>query len=451
VTATRDTPARRAAAAAKGPSVAVGVVALEFAAATQAFVASTLLPVIARDLGARTRLALLLAGTTIGLFVALPLAGRVVRRLGVARTSTLGLSCYVGGSVLAATAPTPAVFALGQASAGFGGGLLAVFGVSALIRHLGARARARVVAASSAMWIAPALVGPAATLALERVTGWRWALLLPVPIAVAGRLLVARAASYDAASAPPARPLGRTLLVPAGATVLVAGSAWPSWPAALAGAVVVSAGVTGLLPRGTSRAAPGAPAALAAMTLFATGYFGADSLVTVLFTDGYGVALSTATIGLSAAPLAWALTSLAAGRLVRSRRGAAAVVAGLALTAAAAGALALLAFGAVVPAAIAAWALGGAGVGLAYPGLYVRCTTPSADHPDAVALATAVITAEAFGGLLGRAVGGSVVSLAVASGLSPRTGLVAAYAMFAGVLALGSSAAARAGGTLGDR
>lgn len=47
------------------------------------------------------------------------------------------------------------------------------------------------------------------------------------------------------------------------------------------------------------------------MTLFAGGYVGADTLVTVLLTARDGVSLGAAAIVLSAAPLAWALTSLA--------------------------------------------------------------------------------------------------------------------------------------------
>ena len=75
------------------------------------------------------------------------------------------------------------------------------FGVSAVIRELDERVRARVVAASSAMWILPAFVGPPGTLALEHAVGWRWALLAPVPIVLAGRFLVAGAATHRAGRA----------------------------------------------------------------------------------------------------------------------------------------------------------------------------------------------------------------------------------------------------------
>ena len=65
----------------------------------------------------------------------------------------------------------------------------------------------------------------------------------------------------------------------------------------------------------------------------AAGWFGADSLVTVLLTDGYGTSVASAAVVLSAAPLASAATSLLRPRLVRGGRRPPAVV-GLSLTAA---------------------------------------------------------------------------------------------------------------------
>jgi MFS family permease len=395
--------------------LAVGVVALEFAAAVSQFVSSTLLPTVAGALDARDHLGLLLAGSTLGLFVALPLAPAVLHRLGSRRTLPVGLLLYTGGAVVSATAVTPWVYAAGRAGGGIGGGLLAVFGVSAVIRQLDGAVRARVVAASSAMWIVPAFVGPPGTLALEHAVGWRWALLAPLPVVLAGRLLVAGAAS--GAEEPAPRPVGRTLLVPAGVAVLLLTR---SPPLVVLGAVLALIGVAGLLPAGTARLARGLPAALAAMLLFATGWFGADGLITVLLTDGYGTSVARAAVVLSAAPLAWAVTSLIRpGRVHPS--------VGLALAAAG---VAVLASTDVYGLGLAAWALAGVGIGLAYPGLYVRCTT--SDRPAETA--TAVITAEAFGGLLGLAAGGRTVSLA---------GLVPTYAAFAALLAAAALATLR--------
>lgn len=416
-------------------ALAVGVVALEFAAAVSTFVSSTLLPTVARDLDARDHLGLLLAGSTLGLFVALPLASRVVGRLGAARTLTVGLIGYVGGAVVTATSGTAWIFGAGQLAGGLASGLLAVFGISAIIAHLDGELRVRIVAASSAMWIVPALVGPPVTLALEHQVGWRWALLLPVPIVLVGRMLVVRAARTDGDNDEQARrPLGRTLLIPVGVGALVLSSAQPTWwPIAVAGALVALAGVATIMPRGTTRLRRGTPAALGAMLLFATGYFGADSLITVLLTDGYATTLAQAAVALSVAPLAWALTSLLVPRLVRGGKRRYLAAAGLSLTAC--GVTALAAVPLVSPsfgAALAAWTVAGVGVGLAYPSLYPICTsTDECIGFGAVELATAVITAEAFGSLFGRAAGGALTSLNGTAGMAALIGLSTAYAVFA--------------------
>jgi MFS family permease len=430
--------------------LAVGIVALEFAAAVSSFVSSTLLPTVSRELAAGDQLGLLVAGSTLGLFVALPLAARVVRRLGPRRTLAAGLVGYVGGAVLAATARVAGVFAAGQFVGGVAGGLLAVFGVSSAIQYLDPALRMRVIAAASAMWIVPALVGPPATLALEHAVGWRWALLVPVPIVLIGRSLVVRAARPDRDDDSPLRPVWRTLLVPCGVGALVLGGRPGSWwPVAAVGTLVALAGVATIMPGGTIRLRRGAPAALGAMLLFATGYFGADSLITVLLTDGYGTSVARAAIVLSAAPLAWASTSLLGSRL-RRRGGPLSPAGGLALTAAGAAVLggALLS-GALLgstafSAALIAWTAAGVGVGLAYPSLYLLCTPAADSGLTAAELAAAVITAEAFGGLLGRAAGGAVVSLAGTAGLSRSGGLAAAYLLFAVFLAAAAAAATRA-------
>jgi MFS family permease len=406
--------------------LAVGIVALEFAAAVTSFVASTLLPVISRDLDARGDLALLLAGSTLGLFVALPLAGRVVRRLGARRALAVALAGYIGGLAVTATAGHAWVFAVGQVTGGFAGGLLAVFGFSSAIRHLDEALRIRVVAASSAMWILPALVGPAATLGLEHLVGWRWTLLAPVPVVLVGRLLVVRAARPDGGEDGAERPLATSMLVPLGVTALVVG-AW--WPLRVAGAAVALVGVAAILPRGTAAFRRGTPAALGALLLFGVGYFGADGLITVMLTDGYRTSLARAAVVLGAAPLAWALTSLAVPRL-RLRQ---LPQVGLALTAAGTGAVAVGAPSFAV--ALVAWTVAGIGVGLAYPGLYIRAT--SGDDLTATQLATAAITAETFGSLLGRAAGGAITSAGT------RAGLVAAYLTFAVVLAGAAAGAVR--------
>ncbi|TWH20826.1 hypothetical protein [Prauserella rugosa] len=159
----------------------------------------------------------------------------------------------------------------------------------------------------------------------------------------------------------------------------------------------------------------------------------------MLLTDGYAAGLGHATIVLSAAPLAWGVTSLCATALRRRWSGQRFPVVGLTL--AAAGTIVLtsvLVTGPSVPIAVVAWAVAGIGVGLAYPSLYLMASTAGSSGFTATELATAVITAEAIGGLLGRAAGGVLTSTATTGGL------VATYLTYSLALAAAALVAIRA-------
>lgn len=419
----------------------VGIVALELSAAVSTFVVSTLLPVITRDLAAADQLAVLVTGTTVGLFTAMSMASTVLARFGGRATLTAGLVLSIAGGAFAAMAETPWSFAAGRFVTGFASGLIAVFGVSAAIKHLEERIRLRVIAASTAMWIVPGLVAPIATVGLEHLAGWRWTILAPIPVALVGRLLVLRAVPAQAVSAQP-RPIRRTLLIPVGVATFVALTETRLWPLSILGLALAMFGFAALMPPGTLRLRHGTPSALAGLTLFGVGYFGANSLVTIAFTTGFGSSLAQAGWALGAAPVAWALVTLTIPRL-QDRGLAPSPAAGLSVTAAGVAAVGvLLSSGTAFPPALVVWAIAGAGVGAAYPILYLRATTPD-NSVDPNALASAVITTESFGGLVGSAAGGAVASAPAILGTSTQTALSLAYLGLAAALVLAAVAATR--------
>lgn len=415
--------------------------ALELSAAVSTFVVSTLLPVITRDLAATDQLAVLVTGSTVGLFVAMSIASPVLARFGGRVTLTTGLVLAIAGGAFSAMAETPWSFAAGRFVAGFASGLIAVLGVSAAIKHLEERIRLRVIAASTAMWIVPGLVAPTATVGLEHLAGWRLTILAPIPVALLGRLLVLRAVPAEGVSAQ-ARPIGRTLLIPVGVATFVALTETRLWPLSIFGLGLAMFGFTALMPPGTLRLRHGVPSALAALTLFGVGYFGANSFLTIAFTTGFGSSLAQAGWALGAAPVAWALATLTIPRL-QDRGLAPGPAAGLSVAAAGVAAVSVLLFcGTAFPPALVVWAVAGAGVGAAYPTLYLRATTPD-DSIDANALASAVITTESFGGLVGSAAGGAVASAPAILGTSAQIGLGLAYLGLAAALVLAAVAAAR--------
>ncbi|NHN56367.1 MFS transporter [Calidifontibacter sp. DB0510] len=421
-------------------ALGLGIIGLEFAAAVTVFVSSTLLPVIAADLHARDRLGLLIAGSTLGMFVSMPLSGRAIRAFSATQVLGGGLVLSIGGTAMASLADGPVVFAVGRAIAGFASGLLAVFGLSAAIRHLSDDVRVRVIAATAAMWILPALVGPPITLGLNAIVGWRWTLLLPLPFVVVGRVLVARATRDDPGEQDIRHTSWNALLVPVGVGLMVVAADRPL--AIVVGTVIALIGFAALVPRGTLRARVGAPAGVAALTLFGLGFFGADGLVTVLFTDGFGTDLRAAGLALSAAPLAWSLSTPLVPRL-RTRGLLPSTALCLAVTGLCVLALAVaVATGAPYPLVILAWAVAGVGVGLAYPTLYLAASTPP-EGTGATELAAAVITAESFGALLGGSAGSTVLTLTGLGHAARVQGLTIAYAGFGVVVLLAAVLATR--------
>lgn len=420
--------------------LAIGVVLLEFSGAVAVLVAETLLPVIEQDLSAERVLPLLVSSASLGMFTALPFSSRLIQRYSPANVLTLGLVATVAGSVLAAAAPDPMVFAAGRFVAGFAGALLAVYGISAAITHLQDTLRLRVLALMSAMWLVPAIVCPPATVGLEQLIGWRWTLLAPLPLLLLGRVIVVRAVPPQRPAAEPRRPLGPPLLVPVGVAAFIALSASPWWGLAPMTIMVAMVGFISLMPTGTLTLRSGPPAALASLTLFGAGYFGAESLITLMMSTTFDATLLQSGITLSASPICWALAAMLAPRL--GARGAPPAL-GLAIAATGVAAIAALGLtGGPWQAALLAWAVAGAGVGLAYPGLYLRATTAS-PALSATMLATAAIMTEDFGGLVASSAGAALPSISEQFGLARPTAFSWSFTAFALLIAAASVAAAR--------
>lgn len=457
--------------------LAIGVMLMEFAAGITVYFSAVVVPSVVAELSAQRQYPLLLSAGAVGMFTALPLARPLLRRFGSAPMFTAGLLISVVGTALSAAAGSAWMFAVGRLLASFGGSLLGVFGISAVIATIPLRFRKRLLSLTSAMWIVPGLFGPALAVASLHLVGWRWALLFPLPLALLARALVARAA-VGAAVTPAATPdtgqpdatpsageqrrdakrrtrfrrIGQALL-PIGMGVFTFGSSSGAW--AFAGLLLAVVGARQLLPAGTLTAKPGPQRYLALLAVIAFGYFGADSLLTAALTRADGIAIGWAGAGLGAAGAAWALAALVQPNLANRLGETTTLRCGVALLAAAVTAVSLTQLTASItgPLFLGLWAMSGAGMGLLYPVTYVRATTVPSDtagsdtassdtprsdgaSPDAAALATAVILAEGLGQSVGIAVGGGVVAVVQSVGSTEAFGLHVAIAGYAAVLVL---------------
>jgi MFS family permease len=429
-------------------SLASGLLLLEFTTAVQTFFTATVLPVADRQLHGARFYGIALSAGTVALFVVLPFAGPLIERWGARRMLRWAALLYVTGIAVSATSPTMLVYALGRFAQGLAAGVLAVFGLSAVVTEFPQHLHSRLIALVSAMWIVPGLVGPAIAAALTQWAGWRWAIAsLIVPLAV-GRLITApRLADVEQRIEKRQKlPVGTAAALTVGIVLILAGASVASpgtLALAAAGLALTLGAASRILPAGTLLGRRGRPAAVAAFGLLTFAFFGVDSLITLYTVDGLGRPIAAAAPALTAGTVCWALAAIAQPRLTGRFGGRTVPVFLLGATFLVAGeVLLLLALIIMTPEAAigvlwGAWILGGLGMGLAYPILTTAVLADTEnDTLPAGQRAMSVVLAEALGSGLALAIGGSIVAAAHVITSHYRPGIAIAYGTFAGTALL---------------
>ena len=382
--------------------LASGLLVTELVAGIQAYLSQTVLPFMADDLAAREEYGVVIAAGWIATFVGMPLGVGLSRRLGVGRILVVATVVLIGGSILAALAPTLWVYILGTIVRGVAGGSLATVSMSALVVGLQGRTRQLVLAGMAGMWVIAALVGPTYAAGVTGSLGWRWALVAYLPIVLAARMLVAAhlPATQTTASAPidfrQALLLGlamAALTVP-GLTGLVQLALM-----VVAGALMLVS-LRALLPVGTFGLLSRRRSAFAVLLVLCGAYFGADAVLTPIAHDVFAMSPTQLNILLTAGGLGWAITGLACGARPAATPGAylRRAATGTVLLFGGIGWLAVLDGGrAATPWLMTiAWTITGVGMGLVYVDtLNVIFTPPPADDGlDDLSVSAGVVIAE---------------------------------------------------------
>jgi MFS family permease len=380
-------------------------------------------------------------------------AGQMADAHGPYRPMALGLGAFGAGLLLAAAASGMAQLLAGRALQGLGGGAMIASVYVAIARGYPDAIRARMTAILASVWILPALVGPALSGAIAERASWRvvFAGLLPL-LALAAWLVLPPLKKLAVVSAapdeqvtmgetprPPAAsrlPMALRLAVGAG-LVLAAPSVRP-WGLPVAAAIAVAGGallfpaLKALLPAGTLVARRGLPTGLATRGVLAFSFFGTEAFVPLGAGELRGATPSQAGLALSAGSLGWIATSWALDRL-EARHGAAG------RTRRVGAGFALLAVGiAVVAAALLTqlplllvplgWALGGAGIGLAYGSGTLLCLAAAPPGQEGEVSGQLQLT-ESLGTAAGAAVGGAMLAVMGELGRSSREGHASVFAL----------------------
>jgi MFS family permease len=441
-------------------ALTIGLILTVTIVASESLAVATIMPIVADDLaaGSRALYGWVFSGFLLGSLVGIVLAGLLIDRSSLARAYLLGIALFGGGLLVGGLAPTMEILVGGRVLQGVGAGAIPAVAYVAIGRALPERLRPTMFATLSTAWVVPGVVGPAAAGIVAEVLHWRVVFLGLLPlaaIAVAMTLPAIAAvrpaparetAERDAAGRASRRlPLALALAVAAGMTVagLTDARPFPGLPLVVAGLAIGLPAFARLTPPGTLRVARGLPTTILMRGFLTFAFFSADVYVALALEDWRGLSAAAAGIALTAATLSWTGGSWIQAHWARRHGTRSFVRAGFAVVAVGViGFAAVLVPGVPVVAGVAAWAVAGLGMGLAYSPLSLTVLRDA--PPESQGAATAGLQlSDVVGTSLGTGFGGALIAFGHREGYEDWIGLAATFAMGALVAAIGFVLSAR--------
>jgi MFS family permease len=435
-------PARR--------GLTIGLVLTITLVAFEALAVITILPAIKDDLHGIRLYGWVTSAFQLGVLVGIVVAGGQADRRGPAPPFVAGVLVFVAGLTIGGLAPSMLVLVLARGLQGLGAGAVPAVAYASIGRSYPEALRPRMFAVLSTAWVVPGLIGPALSALVAARFGWRAVFLGLLPLVLASGVLAWPSLRR---LGPPEEPLvqrgrlARAVGVAAGAGLVLAGLTSRS---PLAGALLVAAGLAvgvvplrRLLPSGTLSARPGLPVTVLSRGLLTFAFFGADTYVPLAITAVRGRSTAVASLAVTAATLSWTAGSWVQERKAADWPGRRLIRAGFFTVAAGIACQTAALFPAVpLAVAVAGWAVGGFGIGLAYSpiSLIVLGEAPAGQEGAASA---SLQLADTLGVALGAGLGGVLVAAGAAAGWLPRAGIAGAFAMTAAVALLAAWLARR--------
>lgn len=360
----------------------IGMIALIGLMAFESLAVTTAMPVIAEALDGLTLYSMAFAGTLAASVLGMVVAGQMSDRIGARKPMWIGVALFLLGLIIAGTAVTMSMLVLGRVVQGLGSGALGVTLYVVVAQIYPTTLRPKVFAAFAAALVIPALVGPALTGFVVQHTDWRWVFFGAAALTVPAALMV-RTSTQDlhhdapADTSPDRKPVVLAGIAAACAVLLHFGGQQRGLLAAaliVLGLVGLVFSVPPLLPRGTLSVRRGLPSVIALRGLIGAGFTVAEVFLPLLLTRERGLTPGTAGLVLTAAAVTWSTGSWVRGRSTVT--GAAAQTKFLTWGSAAIAVAIVLAAAPLWPAvpvfvAMIGWAIGGLGMGMAFPTLSI--------------------------------------------------------------------------------
>jgi MFS family permease len=311
----------------------IGILLSVGAVAFESLGVATILPVVATDLDGLSGYGWGLSALMLANIVGTVIAGTDIDRRGPGRTVLVGSVVFAVGCLIAGLAPDWGVFIAARAVQGLGVGAIMAAAYSLVGIAYPPKLQAVMFAFLSSAWTIPSLVGPVLAGIITSMADWRvvfWA-IAPLPLVLLPLVLPgARRASRRSVEPVAGRrgvpaPVWFSIVLAAATCAVLFGLELDALPLL---AVVVVIGLAAALvslgrivPTGTLRAVPGAPAGIVLRFLLCAVYFGSEAFLPLGLTSIHGLDVTLAGLGLAAGALAWTAGSFLQARVDAARPG----------------------------------------------------------------------------------------------------------------------------------
>ena len=423
-------------------ALTVGILLSITAVAIEGMAVATIMPSVAQELGGIEAYGWAFSAFMLTSLLGAISAGQTADRHHVSMPARIGFVAFSLGLVGASVATAWPLLLVARAVQGFGAGCLGAVAYVAVARGYPEALRPRLLAMLASAWIMPALIGPAIAGQIAEHLSWRVVFIGIVPAVAVGAWMLLPSLSQLSggvgsdnveASAPLAGSAGgraESSRLPAAvrltvgvAVVLLAASlpvaAWVAVSVGLLGVVLAAPALRVLLPDGAFTGKNGGPAAVAVRGLLAFGFFGAEALIPLGLSTQRGLPASLVGLSLTAGALAWvsgswlqehaeaASNGSVIQRAIRAAGGLVLITAGIVGVAAT-----IATPGLPVELAIVAWAVGGLGMGVAYPAGTLTALGSAEEGQEGTA-ASSLQVAETLGIATGTGAAGALVAMSV--------------------------------------
>jgi MFS family permease len=418
------------------------VLAVTFVA-SEALAIATVLPVVGRHLGDLRLYGWVFSAFLLASLLGIAAGGTLADRMPLGRPMLGGLVLFALGLVVGGAAPDMAVLVAGRALQGLGAGVIPAVGYVAISRCYPEESRPRMFAVLATAWVVPGVAGPGIAALVAAAAGWRWVFLGLLPLVIAAGILVVLALRHvppPVSRATAAVPYLAVLGVVAGAATALASLSSGVVPLAAAGGVgggvVLAFSVRRLTSRRTLSARPGLAATVASQGLLTCCFFAGDAYVPYAIVTVRHAPTALAALAVTASTLMWTAGAWVQARCIARygprrlvRPGECLVAVGLAVM------CVVLLPSAPPGLGVVAWALAGAGIGIAYAPLSVTALDLAAAGEEG--WATSVLQlCDVLGQALGTGVAGAIVAATAGMGHGRGVALAFSFAIAVALVAV---------------